>query len=156
MSENQSLKVLDFDTLMCFVQGLIQVAKVDGIQPKEQEYIEGFLREELTYLEHKDEFVFDDLIKQSFDINKLSELIQDNDLKEYFLKSCVMLACVDTFSPEEKELINEFSNKLNYSTENLNTLINQVQTEIMEHFKDISIYQDSLREVAKSIGVEDF
>ncbi|MFN8575696.1 MAG: hypothetical protein U0354_02450 [Candidatus Sericytochromatia bacterium] len=42
MSENQSLKVLDFDTLMCFVQGLIQVAKVDGIQPKEQEYREGF------------------------------------------------------------------------------------------------------------------
>jgi hypothetical protein len=156
MSENQSLIALDFDTLMCFVQGLIEVAKVDGIQPKEKEYIEAFLREELTYLSKKDEFIFEDLIKQNFDIEKAKELIKDNELKEYFLKSCVMLACVDTFSSEEKDLIIDFSNKLNYSQNDLNKIINEVQDEIMEHFKDISIYQDSLREVAKSIGVENF
>lgn len=153
---DESIKALDFDTVMCFVHGLIEVAKVDGIQPKERDYIEGFLNEELALMNSQEEIVFEDLIKDSFDRKKVKELITDNELKEFFLKSCVMLACVDNFSDEEKALIREFADDINYSQENLDKIIDEVQTEIMAHFKDITIYSDSLKDVAQSIGVKNF
>lgn len=151
-----SLKVLDFDTLMCFVHGLIEVAKVDGIQPKEKEYIEAFLNEELSYMNNKQQINFEDLVNDSFEIKKAQELIKDDELKTFFLKSCVILACVDTFSDDEKALIKSFADNLNYTQPNLDRIIVEVQNQILEQFKDITIYQDSLKEVAKSIGVENY
>lgn len=153
MSENQ-LKPLDYDTLICFVQGLIEVAKVDGIVQGEKEYIEAFLREELSELNKEIDVSVDELIRLDFNIQKAKSLIVDDELKNYFFKSCVMIACIEGFSIEEKSLIKSFADNLNYSRDNLNKVINDVQSELMSQFENITIYQDSLKEVAKSIGVE--
>lgn len=153
MSENQ-LKSLDFDTLICFVQGLIEIAKVDGISVGEKEYIEAFLREELNHLNGDNDISFEELVRLDFNIQKAKSLIVNNELKEYFFKSCIMLACVDGFTNEEKSLIESFADNLNYSRSDLNKVISEVQNELMEQFKDITLYHDSLKEVAKSIGLE--
>ncbi len=153
MSED-SLKALDFDTLMCFVHGLIQVAKVDGIQPKEKEYIEAFLNEELSHIDPTPKVNFDDLVNDNFDKTSIERQIKNEELKVFFLTSCVMLACVDEFTDAEKELINEYSGILNYSKEDLDKIILNVQNQIMDQFKDITIYSDSLEDIAQSIGVE--
>ena len=150
------LKSLDFDTLMCFVHGLIEVAKVDGIQPKEREYIEAFLNEELSHTQLTGNVTFEDLINDTFDKDTAKKLIKEDELKEFFLKSCVMLACVDDFSDDEKALIKEYAQYLDYPQEGLDQIINEVQEQIMAHFKDITIYSDSLKDVAQSIGVENY
>ena len=150
---NNKLDTLDFDTLVCFTLGLIEVAKVDGIQPKEREYIERFFINELSYSNENRTIDFDTLVNTSFNQEELKKFINTSDLKNYFLKSCIMLACVDSFSDEEKTLVRHFSELLSVQQEELDKLIKEVQYEIMEQFKDIKIYADSLQEVGASIGI---
>ncbi len=157
MSENL-LTVLDWDTLVCFVKGLIKVAKVDGIQAKEREYIEAFFHEETSHIHDKEnqDMNFDELANSDFDLESSKNLLNTTELKTFFLKSCIMLACVDAFSDDEKTLITQFSEQLSFNQEQLQELISEVQNEIMAHFKDIQIYSDSLKDVAQSIGVVDY
>ena len=144
-----------WETLLCFTKGLVEVAKVDGINPKEREYIEEFFNEEISHIPDRKDEKFDSVADLPFDLAEAKLKINDDDLKQFFLKSCIMLACVDTFTDDEKALVRKYSAALDYSEENLNKLIQEVQDELLAQFKDISIYMDSLKEVAQSIGVED-
>ncbi len=153
---SDTLKALDWDTLVYFTSGLIEVAKVDGIQPKEREYIEAFFYEEISHIPDKRTEKFENIGDLPFDLDKAKQKINNDEIKQFFLKSCVMLACVDTFTTEEKALIKKFATGLDFSEEKLNLVIQEVQEEIMAQFKDISIYMDSLKEVAQSIGVKEF
>jgi hypothetical protein len=150
-----SLKSLDWDTLVCFTQGLIEVAKVDGIQPKETQFIRAFFKEEISHIPGKEESHFRDIKDLPFDIAEAKKHLNTDELKEYFFKSCVMLACVDTFSDEEEQLIGRYAGELNFPKEKLDQIIDQVQQELLAQFSDITIYSDSLKEVARSIGVKD-
>jgi hypothetical protein len=153
---SDTLKALDWETLVCFTNGLIEVAKVDGINPKEREYIQEFFYEEISHIPDKKDEKFENIADLPFDLENAKQIINDDEIKQFFLKSCVMLACVDTFTDDEKNLIKKFAEALDYSENKLNVVIQEVQDEIMAQFKDISIYMDSLKEVAQSIGVEEF
>lgn len=145
---------IDWDKLLCFTKGLIEVAKVDGIQPKEIQFIEGFFKEEISRIKGKENYDFKDLLDSSFDLAEAKKHFSSDELKEYFFKSCVMLACVDTFSDDEKQLISNYARELDFPKEKLDFIIDVVQKELLAQFSDITIYTDSLQEVAESIGVK--
>jgi hypothetical protein len=146
---------INWDKLVCFTQGLIDVAKVDGIQPKEIQFIEGFFKEEVSRIPGKENADFHDLLNSTFNLEEAKKHFNSEELKEYFFKSCVMLACVDTFSDDEKQLINKYAEELDFAKEKLNKIIDEVREELLAQFSDITIYSDSLKEVAQSLGVKD-
>lgn len=151
---SETLKELDWETLVCFVKGLVAVAKVDGIQPGERDYIEAFFQEETNHIQNPGSLDFDTIASTDFNIEEAKPLLNTDDVKRFFLKSCVMLACIDYFSDDERKLINDYSYALNVTQENLEEIILEVQNEIMAQFKDIKIYTDSLQEIAERIGLK--
>lgn len=154
MAENSAL---DWNTLLFFTQGLIEVAKADGIDPRERQYIEAFFNEETAFMYDKKEIDFEKLVESPLYIDEMNNYLNTDELKEYFLKTCVMLACVDNnFSEDERKLIKQFSDVLSISQEKLNSIITEVQQEYLSQFSDISIYKDSLKEIAENIGVKDY
>jgi len=154
---NQSLdeKELDWETLKSFTLGLVQVAKVDTFTADEKSFIRAFFEDSCSSLKEEQKESFDQVIEQQFALKQAKELFNSEELKNYFLKSCVMLACIDEFTSDEKKLIAEFAKELGVSEEQLTEITKEVQNELLESFSGITIYTDSLAEVAQRIGIEE-
>lgn len=146
----EELKI-DFNTLLSFTKGLVKLAQLNSLIPEEKEYIKMFFEDVSSELNIKSDFesTFKNLENEDINDNDLKNLSSSEEIKEYFFKSCIFLACIDHFSNEEKSFINDLALKLEFNK--LDKLMDEVQEEIFAEFKDIKIFTDSLQEIKESI-----
>ncbi|GIW22427.1 MAG: hypothetical protein KatS3mg068_1434 [Candidatus Sericytochromatia bacterium] len=148
----EELKI-NFETLLSFTKALIKLAQIDNVIPEEKEYIKNFFEEVSKELNVNVDFekTFKDLENQNINDEDIKNLSSSEEIKEYFLKTCIFLACVDYFSQNEKTFIKNIAEKLNFN--NLDKLVKDVQNELLKNFENVTIFKDSLDKVKSSISI---
>lgn len=146
----EELKI-DFNTLLSFTKCLVKLAQLNNLIPEEKKYIKMFFEDVCSELNIESNFenTFKNLENEEINDQDLKNLSSSEEIKEYFFKSCIFLACVDHFSDEEKTFIKDLSAKLKFNK--LDKLMDEVQEEIFAEFKDIKIFTDSLQEIKEAI-----
>lgn len=95
--QRQSEHELRPDQVRAMAHGLYWLAQVDGIEPKEKELIEQFLREGSVEID------LDSLAKIPFSLEELVYALDTRFLRKTFLRICVLLCQVDgEISEQEK------------------------------------------------------
>jgi hypothetical protein len=148
----KELKV-DFNTLLSFTKCLIKLAQLNTLIPEEKEYIKTFFENTALEIGVKDNFetIFKSLEDSEINEKDLKNLSVSEELKEYFFKTCVFLACIDYFSDEEKDFIKDLALKLNFNK--LNKVIEEVKNEIFKDFNKVEIFKNSLDKIKALISL---
>lgn len=146
----EELKI-DFNTLLSFTKCLVKLAQLNNLIPEEKQYIKMFFEDVCSELNIDSNFenTFKNFENEEINDQDLKNLSSSEEIKEYFFKSCIFLACVDYFSDEEKDFIKDLAEKLEFNK--LDKLMDEVQEEIFSQFKDIKIFTDSLEEIKETI-----
>lgn len=141
---------LNYEHINFIIKGMYHLAKNDGLSKAEKYLIEefyGICKDEIS--ESKS---IDDIIKENFDFDASKEILNTDELKKLFMKSCILLAYSDGNYSSEKEgtLIKEYALKLNIDDEELKKLHQEVKDFLMSQFTNIANVE-ALKEVENKL-----
>src|SRR5437879_258510 len=95
---------ITIDAARIIAQGMMKLSACDGIDPSETVMIEAFLAE--CYEQVGGSEGHSALLAQDIDMREAQKVLDNPELRELFMRSCLLLACADgIYSPEEQALL---------------------------------------------------
>jgi hypothetical protein len=140
---------LGLNHVQVITRGMYAVAQCDGVHQTElvllKEFYEG-CRAEVDGLSS-----FAEVVEVTFDAEEAKDILDTEELREVFLKSCLLLAYADgVFSNGERARIKEFATALAVDDEARAHLEDVVRDHLIQQVAHIRNL-DALKEVAKEL-----
>ncbi len=131
------------------VRGMYALAQSDGVHATELVMLRDFYN---ACREDAEGFAeFDEVISQPLDLSTASEILDSDELRRAFLKSCFFLAYADgEYSDAEKKVIEGFGEALGVVEDGLLELKAEVTDHLIQQVARIKNL-DALKDVAREI-----
>lgn len=141
---------LGLNQVQVITRGMYSVAQCEGVHQTELVLLKEFY--EACRADVNGLASFDEVIKTSFDAADAKDILNTKELREVFLKSCLLLAYADgVFSDPERERVKSFAKALEIGDDQRADLEDQVRGHLIQQIAQIKNV-DALREVAKTLG----
>lgn len=133
-------------------RGMMKLAAADGVHPKELAMIEAFLADCYEVAGGKESH--EEVLRQQFDMQQAKEVLHTDELRELFLKSCLLLACADgVYSEAEQNLMDHYSMDLAIPAGRLRELEQEVKGYFLSQFAGVKIFRDKAEELGRKLGL---
>ena len=140
---------LNLNQVQVIVQGMYAIAKCDEVHQTELVLLREFYencRQDSQGLSD-----FDDLIHQDLDSQRAVHILDNEELRITFLRSCIFLAYADgSYSDKERQCVAQFAKDLQVDAETLAILEQQVGDTLMQNIARIQNVE-ALKEVAAEL-----
>ncbi|MEY4509367.1 MAG: hypothetical protein RLZZ450_1489 [Pseudomonadota bacterium] len=146
----QKKLTLGLNHVQVLVRGMFAVARCDGVHATElvllREFYEG-CRADVDGLAS-----FEDVISVELDADSARDVLDTDELRELFLRSCLLLAFADgVFSPAERQLLVELATLLGVTPERRAELEDEARSYLLQriaHIHNVDALQDVVKELA--------
>ncbi len=140
---------LNIAHIQIIVRGMYAVAQADEVHTTELVMIKDFYQQCAADAEALASF--EDLIQTPFDPAQANLVLNNDEVKQIFLTSCLFLAYADgDYSAAEREKIRELGDAIKISDEQITEIEDTVVDQLMAQFAHIDNIEE-LKQVAKTL-----
>jgi len=112
----------------CLLRGLLSIALIDG------SFMNDFNHLVNTFFQVKGKDMeihqkIASVTEKSFDLQQAARLMENSEVKTFFFNTAVMLACLDSLSERETEILNTYALAFNFLPKDLLELTENIQYE---------------------------
>jgi hypothetical protein len=122
----------------CLLKGFLSIAEIDGTIIHELEFIIGFIFETMRNSQES-KLKIKEIIEEEFDIQQARPILENKKVKAFFFNISVMIACLDSLSNDEMDVLNSYADEFDYPKHELQVLLKNVLNELGDTDKSFII-----------------